>query len=159
MFAKLCSKLASWDSKTWVQPVSKTRIACDGSLMWKKIHVEIEYLKLEFPILHIPQIDLFLLLLSRSDSSSSSYPIWSSVLLPSDLFWIWFGPPFLCSGSDLICSSIEIESYRLRFTFYKLESIRLEIYVAKNHQISKWNSSLWDLSLYWTRDATLLNHF
>ena len=28
--------------------VSKTRFVCDGKLMWKKIYVEIEYLKLDF---------------------------------------------------------------------------------------------------------------
>ena len=72
MFAKLCSKLAS--------RVSKTQVACDGSLMWKKIHVEIEYLKLKFPILHISRTDLFFFFLSSfllpsRSNSYASYPI------------------------------------------------------------------------------------
>ena len=108
--------------------------------------MEIEYLKLMFPILHIPRIDLFFfflnsfLLPSRFDSSSSC-SIWSSVLLPFHFFFFFFLPNLVrSSGSDLILcssslssrsSSIEIESYRLGFTFYKLESIRLEIYIAK----------------------------
>ena len=120
--------------------------------MWWQSDVEknphgIENLKLKFPILHIPRIDLFFfflnsfLLPSRFDSSPSC-SIWSSVLLPFHLFFFFFFLPnlVLSSGSDLILcssssssrsSSIEIESYRLGFTFYKLESIRLEIYIAK----------------------------
>ena len=109
----------------------------DGSLTWKKIHVE--YLKFMFPILHIPRIHLFFfflnsfLLPSRSDSFSSC-SIWSSALLP----FLFFLPNLVLSfGFDLVfcssillllssrSSSIEIESYRLGFTFYKLESIRL----------------------------------
>ena len=146
--ANLHLKTLKLKFKGWTQ-VSKTRIACDDSLMWEKIHVEIEYLKLEFPILHIPQTDLFLLLLSRSDSSSS-YPIWSSVLLPLLFFF------FL-----LICSSIEIESYRLGFTFYKLESIRLKDLCGRkppNQQVELeslrlkfiLNSHQWNTRCYFT---------
>ena len=109
----------------------------DGGLTWKKIYVE--YLKFMFPILHIPRIHLFFFFLNsfllpfRSDSFSSC-SIWSSVLRP----FLFFLPNLVLSfGFDLVLcssillllssrsSSIEIESYRLGFTFYKLESIRL----------------------------------
>ena len=102
-------------------------------------------LKFMFPILHIPRKHLLFfflnsfLLPSRSDSFSSC-SIWSSVLLPV----LFFLPNLVLSfGFDLVfcssillllssrSSSIEIEPYRLGFTIYKLESIRLEIYMAK----------------------------
>ena len=129
---------------------SKLNLSC----MWWQSDVEknphgIEYLKLEFPILYIPWTDLFFfflnsfLLPSRFDSSSSC-SIWSTVLLPFHFFFFFFffflPNLVLNSGSNLVLcssslssrsSSIEIESYRLGFTFYKLEFIRLEIYMAK----------------------------
>ena len=65
---------------------------------------------------------------------SSSFQIWF-------FFFFFFLPNLvLSSGYDLVLyssslssrsSSIEIESYRLGFTFYKLESIRLKIYMTK----------------------------
>ena len=82
--------------------------------------------------------------LSSSSSSSSFLPSWSVPLffVPLSLCFL-----FLCSYPIwfvLVCFTIEIESCRLGFTFYKLKSIRLEIYVTKNTQISKWNSSIWN---------------
>jgi len=85
--------------------------------------------------------------------SSSSYPIWSSIFLPLFFFFFFFildlflCSLFLCSCPIwfvLIRFTIEIESWGLGFTFYKLESLRLEIYVAKNNQINKSNLSIWD---------------
>ena len=108
----------------------------------KKIYMEIEYLKLEFPILHLFLFIFFLnsfLLPSRFGSS----------FLPARSSPLFSFPPnlVLYFRSNLLCSSILLLLLLLtRVYFYKLESIRLEIYVAKNIQISKWNLSLWNLS-------------
>ena len=136
MFAKLYSKLASLDSKLELRGstrVCKTQIACDGSLIRKKIHVEIKDLKLEFPFFpfhkqvfscsssvlffFLPNLSLllpgsgplffFLPSSSSSSSSSSSFLIFSSVLCSSvPLFSISLFLP------DLIC--FDLFHYRNR---------------------------------------------
>ena len=98
----------------------------DGSLTWKKIHVE--YLKFMFPILHIPRIHLFFFFLPDLILflPAQSGPLF--FFLPNLVLSFGFDLVF-CSSILLLLSSrsssIEIESYRLGFTFYKLESIRL----------------------------------
>ena len=133
-------------------------------MRWKKIHVGIEYLKLEFPFFFHIWVFLFLSSFLLPSTSKSSFQIWVFFFMPDLVLCSWSGPlfflffffffffflpnMFICSlplslyslffcscpiWFVLACFTIEIKSCRLRFTFYKLESIRLEIYVAKSY--------------------------